>query len=365
MISESSRKFTPPQEKPEHKRTAGKKIFEFLSRTGFLELRKSNDQFEQWLQNLSYEDYSNFLTRLNGILRESTIKDRSVDGKDVKVTFGIMNDTAYLPPAAEQKNNLMKDSFEALKTIPGNEDRALLTYYILQAIHPYSDGNGRTGRLLHEIISKNGKELNQEHLSELLDHDTDGHRETGQGRSLFAKTVLDANSAYYYINREVVKEVLGPDFLNENGSIYVAAIAGVGNLSEDTKQHLSREEIVLAEQIIGEGDVHNFSFRGIVLSKLLREKKELQRYQYEVKQPLDERRGVVPEDVGKKITGIDAEELIPHLTENDARRLIEIHTEVKSTFIKNMIDIFVHPEKYQMQNSNGNSVAIKDVFRIS
>lgn len=355
----------PPQENQEQKEEkleTGKKVFEFLERTKLLDVRKSDEQFNGWLQELSYEDYSNYLTRLNGILREVPIKKRTVDGSRVEVSFGIMGDISYLPPSDEQKDGLMRESFDALKTIPDNEDRALLTYYALQAIHPYSDGNGRTGRLVYEIISEDGKELTEEKLSELLDHDKEGHAGTGKGRDVFAEKILDVNSAYYYINREVAKEILGDNFVQENGSIYVASASGFGNLSEAVKQKLSPEEATLAEKVLGEGDVSNFSFRGIVMSKFLSERPDLQEYQYQVKQPLDERRGVVPEDFGKKIAGIDAEELMPILTEDDARRLIEIHKEVKTKFIKNMIDIFANPENHRIKTKEGEDVFIKSVF---
>lgn len=343
----------------------GKKVFEFLDRTHFLDIRKSDERFNKWFQELSYEDYINYLTRLNGIIREVPIKKRAVDGNGVEVSFGIMGDISYLPPSAEQKDGLMRKIFDALKQIPDNEDRALLIYYALQAIHPYSDGNGRTGRLLYEIISDGGTQLTEEKLSELLDHDKNGHGGTGKGRDVFAEKVLDPNSTYYYINREVAKEVLDDNFLQEHGSIYVASASGVGFLSEVVKGKLSSEEAILAEKILGEGGVNHFSFRGIVLAKFISEKTDLKKYQYQVHQSLDAGRGVVLEDVGKKITGIDAEELMPHLTENDARRLIEIHKEVKTKFIKSMIDIFVNPEKHKMQTGGGKEVPIKNVFRKS
>lgn len=341
----------------------GKKVFRFLKRTKLLDLRKSDEQFNNWFHELSYEGFSDYLTRLNGILRKVPIKQRSVDGKNVEISFGATDDISYLPPAAEQKNDLMKETFDVLKEIPDNEDRALLIYYALQAIHPYSDGNGRTGRLLYEIIGKDGKELTKEQLSDLLDHDQEGHTGTGKGRDIFAEKVLDASSAYYFINREVAKEILGENFLEENGKIYATSALGVGFLSEAAKKKLSPEEATLTEKILGEGDVQNFSFRNIVLAKFLQERPDLQKYQYKVKRSLDNGDGVVSEDIGKKIVGIDSEELMPLLTENDARRLIEIHGEVKTKFIESMIDIFANPENHQIKNKDGKEVPIKNVFR--
>lgn len=356
-----------PQEKQEpveEKLETGKKVFRFLDRTKFLDVRKSDEQFDKWIQNLSYEDFRNYLTRLNGILREIPIKQRSVDGSEVTISFslgGLDKGISYLPPPIEQKEELMKETFDAFKEIPNNEDRALLVYYALQSIHLYSDGNGRTGRLLYEIIADSGKELTEEKLSELLDHDKKGSGETGKGRDIFANKVLDVNKAYYLINREVAKEVLGEDFLKENGGIYVASALGVGFLSETTKQKLFSKETTLAEKILGEGDVKNFPFRGIILAKFLRERPDLQKYQYELKRLLD-RSCAIPEDVGKKIVGLDLEKLMPNLTEDDARQLIKIHRDVKTKFIRNIIDIFVHPENHQIRTEDGKDVSIKDTF---
>ncbi|HBB56664.1 TPA: hypothetical protein DEW47_01395 [Patescibacteria group bacterium] len=363
MSFESLTQPTPPQEKQEpveEKLETGKKVFEFLDRTKFLDVRKSGEQFNEWLQKLSYEDYTNYLTRLNGILREVPIKKRAVDGSGVEISFGIMGDISYLPPAAEQKDGLMRESFDALKQIPDNEDRALLTYYALQAIHPYSDGNGRTGRLLHEIISEDGKELTEEKLSELLDHDKDGHAGTGKGRDVFAEKVLDANSAYYYINREVAKEILGDDFFKEFGKIYYSGYVGIGNVPKDIE--ISPEERALAEKIIGEGDVANFPFRGMAILKLLQENGKLFEYQFIGTRPTGANE-VVPEDVGKQFLGIDNDKFEAELTAEDTKRLIEIHKDIKNRFIRTMIDIFNNPDNHLLKTKDGKDVQIKDVFR--
>ena len=363
MSFESFPQPTPPQEKQEpaeEKLETGKKVFEFLDRTKFLDVRKSDEQFDEWLQKLSYEDFSNYLTRLNGILREVPIKQRSVDGKGVEISFGRIGDEiSYLPPAAEEKENLMKETFDSLKSIPDNEDRALLAYYALQAIHPYSDGNGRTGRLLHELISAEGKELTEKKLSQLLDHDKAGHAGTGKGRDAFAEKVLEANMVYYYINREVAKEVLGDDFLNENGKIYYSGTVGIGRVPENVD--ISPEEKQLAEKIIGEGDVPNFDFRGMVIRKLLQENGKLPDFEYTINRTLPEGE-VVPEDVGKKMFGIDNEKFEAELTTEEIRRLIEIHKDIKTRFVREMIDVFANPDEHQIKTKDGKDIPIKNIF---
>lgn len=365
MNTESLSQPNLPQEKQEQadkKLETGERVFNFLNKTGFLDVRKSDEKFEEWIQKLSYEDYSEYLTRLNGILREIPIKERSVDGSVVELGFGVVGDEiSYLPPANEEKDTLMRETFDALQHISDNEGRALLAYYSLQAIHPYSDGNGRTGRLLHEIISKDGKELTKENLSELLDHNKKGHSGNGKGRSVFEKKVLEANKAYYYINREIAKDIFEDDFFKEYGSIYYSGNVGLGTIPENI--NLSSQEKRFAEKIISEGHVKNFPFRGLVILKLLLENGKLSNYQFNIERTTVENE-VIPEDVGKKLLGIDDEKFEPELTKEDVERIIEIHKDIKNRFIKTLIDIFENPDKHLFKNENGENTPIKQVFRL-
>lgn len=364
MSFESFPQHTPPQEKQkpvDEKLETGKKVFEFLDRTKFLDVRKSDEQFDEWLQKLSYEDYTNYLSRLNGILREVPIKKRAVDGSGVEVSFGMEGDISYLPPSAEQKDGLMRESFAALKQIPDNEDRALLTYYALQAIHPYSDGNGRTGRLLHEIISEKGKDLTEEKLSEMLDHNKEGHSGNGQGRDIFAEKVLEPKKAYYYINREIAKDFLGGNFLDEYGEIYYSGSVGMGNVPENI--NIRKQEKDVAEKIIGENEVDNFSFAGLSILKLLQENGKLISCRYEITRLVHDSI-VIPEDIGKKVLAINNKKFESELTEEDVKRLIEIHKDIKIRFIREIIDIFKNPDKHQIKDRDDRNVLIKNAFRL-
>lgn len=351
------------KEKDEEKLETGKKTFDFLDKTGFLEMRKSDDKFEEWIQKVSYNEFLYYLKRLNGILRSTPIKERSIDGNGVEISFSISpqeSGISYITPPEDKKNELMHKTFEAMKGLDNN-DRALLCYYIIQALHPFNDGNGRTGRLFYELISEDGKTITREELSNLLDHDKKGNEGQGDGRKEFSKEVLEPSKAYYLINRELVKQLFGEEFSNKYEKIHYTGEIGAGNLPEELD--ISEDERKRAKKIIGERDVPNFSFATITLLKLLIENGKLNDCRYEIKRKLIKGQGVVDEDLDKMALGIREEEFMSVVTEEDVKRMISISEEIKVKFIEMMIEIFKNSENHKTKISD-ESVPIKNLFSI-
>ncbi|MEN9552171.1 MAG: Fic/DOC family [Candidatus Parcubacteria bacterium] len=360
----------PAQSKREsdfEKMETGKKVFDFLERIKFLEFRKSDEDFEKWIKQLSFEEFEQYLNRLNGMMRSLPKDERGRDGDDVKIETSnpFISYTEYLPPDSSQKDSLMKEAFVAFKQISNNEDRALLLYYIIQAVHPYSDGNGRLGRLLYELVSSSGKDLKEEDLSKYLDHNKKGHNGNGEGREFFAKKILEPKHAYYYINREVAREVLGKGFTQEYGKLYLYSpldSAPTFNHLKEGDDGLSVRELSLAQTALQQTGVDHFSFSGLILSKLMQEKSSLQKYQKQG-MILGDNFGVAQEDVNKHIFSIDDEEMVKEFTAGDVRRIIEINSDLKIKFVRTIIDIFVHPESHQVKVSEDEeSLPIKQLF---
>lgn len=323
-------------------------------------MKRSEEKFDEWIFDVSYDDFKNFVSRLNGIIRELPTNRRGIDGANTELSYGIQG-VAYLPPYPEQKDTLMKEAFDALKNLRDNEDRATLLYYSIQAIHPFSDGNGRTGRLLYEIVDQ--EVLDKDSLSKMLDHDRKGSDGAGEGRDLFSKKLLPPNKAYYLINREIVKDLFGEDFSAKYGGMYFSAPLGSGLLSDTTKGKLSTEDVTRAEKILGEGDVYTFSFRDIVLSKLIEEDDRLKTYVYQIARKVEKGMNfALSEDYGKEIFGID-DKIMDALDEAQVRRMIEIHKEVKERFIRTMIDIFRNPDKHIEKDGDGSEYMIKNDFK--
>jgi Fic family protein len=97
----------------------------------------------------------NSLCRAHGILMNSLIDNA---GQFRRTAVGIVkgNNITHVAPPGEMVFPLMKDLFDYLK----NDDDIVLIkscvfHYEFEFIHPFSDGNGRMGRLWQTIILKN------------------------------------------------------------------------------------------------------------------------------------------------------------------------------------------------------------------
>jgi hypothetical protein len=269
-----------------------------------------------------------------------------------------------LPPPEDLKDDLMREGFESIKSLADNDDRALLAFYLIQYLHPYADGNGRTGRLLYKIISEDGKNIDDNEMYALLNHDSNSSVEHGAGRDVFANEVLDAQKASYYINRELAKDVLGDDFVKNNGEIYLTASLGYSFIPERERSLMSEPDIKLVESILQENGTVAFPFNGLVLTKVLQQNNLLQRYGYNLMIKTGPERGasILPEDSGKNIFGIYAEDFMDDLDSTTINQLINTHRSLKVKSIETLIDIFVHPDKHQVMGPDGNQVPIKDIF---
>lgn len=108
------------------------------------------------------------MLRINGILREVSIKNREFDGKDV-VLDGPMG-VRYATPDFEEKNELLYELFEKTKELNNVSDIATLIGISINAIHPFADGNGRTSRLFYKLIHDgyDKSEPQKEKISQIL-----------------------------------------------------------------------------------------------------------------------------------------------------------------------------------------------------
>ena len=108
----------------------------------------------QTLSTLDYKNEDDFLNAHQTLTR-NLIQD---SGKYRKGTVGIVKGAvvAHLAPPAGLVPKLMKNLFNYLKfNIDHDLIKSLVFHYELEFIHPFSDGNGRMGRLWNTLILMN------------------------------------------------------------------------------------------------------------------------------------------------------------------------------------------------------------------
>ncbi len=127
------------------------KIISFLRRIGAYDFFKKIKQDNELTEEISFEEYQKFLLRINGIARNILPARRKFDGEGV-ILEGFSGEAVV--PRQEDKEILLAKSFNARTKLQYPDDDAYMLPAILTAVHPFLDGNGRTSRVLHSLLTQ-------------------------------------------------------------------------------------------------------------------------------------------------------------------------------------------------------------------
>ena len=116
----------------------------YLETSGLREIRRSETRFDELLQELSPSETYSFLSRVNGILR-------GVDENEWGRRSGVQV-ADHSAPSKRVQGVILSEAVDALKSINDNKYRAALGYYLVNGLHLFPDGNGRTSRAVYEVF---------------------------------------------------------------------------------------------------------------------------------------------------------------------------------------------------------------------
>lgn len=314
------------------------KIYQFLSRTGFLNIVADEEKLHQWMEAQSFSDFEDHLVRINGLVRQVRIKDRRIDGERVSIQ-NQFDDVSYLPPEASDKRELLEKTFEQAKKLP-EKDAGLLLYYSVQAIHPFVDGNGRTGRLLYLLLERGSAKqaVSKQELEDFLMHDG----ESGPGRESFAERVMSPERVYPVIEQLLASDVLGREVTDKFRRTY-SALQG-GTIEALTNQRLSADTKERLERQMSEGGGGTYAFRNIVLLRYIQDKGLYEKY--------------ATEEIEKKLLRFDGQRILEDVSEEEAKEIMALDVALKRQFVEKLIDVIANAQKYQMSRGG----ALKDRF---
>ena len=273
------------------------------------------------IKNTSYSDFISFLGRLNGIIlgkKNTSSVTQSIEYS--RVWSPDDNSYGYLSPHVDDKNYLLKRMYEAILKMKVTKDIALLIYLGIQAIHPFDEGNGRTGREAFYLLVNPSKELSNEEKT----------------RSYFQRNIVKSPiEIYQSVNAELAKSLLEKPALNLFGNLFFLDLSSQHNrlFYDDIPINLGK----LCFDILDENKKSPTSFRTIVLLRFFSEVNKLASL--------------------KAADPLNLEAVIESFSINDLKKIVEIHKQFKKKFVETLIDIIQNPTKYPLSGSS-----LKDSF---
>lgn len=116
-----------------------------LNRVGFSELKKDDEKFKSFIETTDKQDMHRYLSHINQKLREVSPKERGFhDGRMVVAEL--------ISPNRETQTRVLDYEIDALAQMDNPRYRATSAYYIINDLHMFPDGNGRTSRAVFELL---------------------------------------------------------------------------------------------------------------------------------------------------------------------------------------------------------------------
>jgi len=315
------------------------RIETFFQKAGAHEVFGNQETALDFIRGVDYQGFKDYLTRINGVILGLPKTERGTTDADIEFGNPRSGDVEYLPPNPEDKEELLRKVFEAGKTLRDPKDIGLLIYLSLQDIHPFLDGNGRTGRAVFNLLTQ-----------------TDPPAES---RAEFAKKCVkppqDINSE---LCRLMIPELFGEEFFKKYGNISSNITSGfvdipISNTPESLKLQVGR---ILGE-VARTGVVNPIKFRDLVVLRFLQQKRELSLATSPYKPLPYEPTIFYGEDEGKYIFSVDGNSLLKSLSNEELEELVAIHKQLKIQFIEKLINVISNPSSYKSEER-----PIKDDF---
>lgn len=242
----------------------------YLEKMGYLDIFSDLDRSEYFFQNLTSEQFKSIVIGLNKKLRGL------VDDEDSLSTAMTAGD--LVAPTSDIWDQIIDDLVNTLKDLNDNKDRALLIYYSLINLHMFSDGNGRTARVLYDLVCN---ELDNSNY--YIHGDKEAHSYTVDFETF--KNIPDISYINSLANTSIITSVLPYLGEFEDRVVDRYVMVGLSNYSfvddvmpSTVKEQLSDEELEKIEITMSDSLGVNYTISGLSFLCMSLKKGQLQEW---------------------------------------------------------------------------------------
>ena len=161
---------------------------------------------KQVIDSMNFDEFMRFISTVNGVERGISHSERGVASGSYIRSSAPGKHVEYLPPASENRKELLEEAFHKAQVLEDPEAAALTLGLSVNAIHYFLDGNGRVSRTLYTLLTKgyDGSTESKKYYSDILEN-TKGRKlvdistnHGGLGSKLFSEIAGETRQKYGY-----------------------------------------------------------------------------------------------------------------------------------------------------------------------
>ena len=322
-----------------------------FSEEEILLMLKDEQKTDEFLSTLTGEDIKKLLIYINSRVRNIQIEEND-----------IYRGTMYAGELISPNNDIQDRYFEkiasSLKKIEGNRNRATMLHYLVNKLHLFEDGNGRTGRCIFELFTNPefSFEKNENFTHKLENKVGTPVFEENNGIKFFEEAfmytsyltykALCENGVISQSSKCVSSQTIpkqGTDGLQYHDSLFI---------ENSIKEALSTEQIQnIGLALCDNNDLLSVSGLTMMIMQEIKGKK----INYEKFESLSE---YTVCEFWIDLDNEQSKKTFEGWSKEDYLRAVQIANIIKETMLDAMLDIFEHPDHFTINNS----VTIADIL---
>lgn len=339
-----------------------------LSKEKITGIFRDKNKLEDFIQNLDQERLKDFLLTLHSdFIRIPKEEDKFSEDFFTGIGIDAKGKSICLcAPNIETKESLLGELPKCIKKLPSNRDRGILLHYLINELHLFGDGNGRTGRAMLELFLNDEFDLN----NETFKHERSDQLESKQEESFeLAKKygVKRVDIAMSYTSYVLAKVLYDKGLIDTKIEIdkFTSADCSTDSLRDEdfikneklTIKEIKQASIALRDKTgsLGKGALTMLIMQKLKGQQLLDSALIMQKLKGPCSLVPDEMMCSVHFDLGdrKCFEGWNTEDYL---------KAIKIHSKLQEMQLNIMLDIFENPEKFKIEETE---TTIQECFRFS